>query len=119
VIASIEEPEVIAKTLAHRENTAPDPGQAEWPLTGAGAAPTGTADLTPYGGDCSSPAVTTRGGPGAFVPELAAQQRVRGFRQASKAGSARGLKVLIWTRRQLQRLGYFPTSRIATLYPAI
>jgi hypothetical protein len=39
VIASIEEPEVIAKILAHREKAAPDPGQAELPL-GARAPPT-------------------------------------------------------------------------------
>lgn len=32
VIASIEEPEVIAKILAHREKTAPDPDPAELPL---------------------------------------------------------------------------------------
>jgi hypothetical protein len=38
VIASIEDPEVIAKILAHREQTAPDHGQAELPL-GARAPP--------------------------------------------------------------------------------
>jgi len=32
VIASIEEPELIAKILAHLENTAPDERQAELPL---------------------------------------------------------------------------------------
>jgi hypothetical protein len=39
VIASIEEPQVIARILAHRQKTAPDPGQAELPL-GALAPPT-------------------------------------------------------------------------------
>jgi hypothetical protein len=39
VIASIEEPQVIARILAHRQKTAPDPGQAELPL-GARAPPT-------------------------------------------------------------------------------
>jgi hypothetical protein len=38
VIASIEEPQVIARILAHRQKTAPDPGQAELPL-GARAPP--------------------------------------------------------------------------------
>lgn len=38
VIASIEEPEVIAKTLAQLQKAAPDPGQAELPL-GARAPP--------------------------------------------------------------------------------
>lgn len=38
VIASIEQPEVIARILAHREKTAPDPQQAELPL-GARAPP--------------------------------------------------------------------------------
>lgn len=38
VIASIEEPEVIAKILAHLERTAPDPHQSELPL-GARAPP--------------------------------------------------------------------------------
>jgi len=39
VIASIEEPEVIARILAHLQKTAPDPQQAELPL-GARAPPT-------------------------------------------------------------------------------
>jgi len=39
VIASIEEPEVIAKILAHLQKAAPDPQQAELPL-GARAPPT-------------------------------------------------------------------------------
>jgi hypothetical protein len=39
IIASIEEPAVIAKILAHLEKTAPDPHQAELPL-GARAPPT-------------------------------------------------------------------------------
>ena len=38
IIASIEEPEVIAKILAHLEKTAPDQHQAELPL-GARAPP--------------------------------------------------------------------------------
>jgi hypothetical protein len=38
VIASIEEPEVIAKILAHLERTAGDQFQPEWPL-GARAPP--------------------------------------------------------------------------------
>ena len=38
VIASIEEPEVIAKILGHLERTARDPFQPEWPL-GARAPP--------------------------------------------------------------------------------
>jgi len=39
IIVSIEEPEVIAKILAHLEKTAPDHHQAELPL-GARAPPT-------------------------------------------------------------------------------
>jgi hypothetical protein len=39
VIASIEEPELIAKILAHREKSAPDQSQFELPL-GARAPPT-------------------------------------------------------------------------------
>jgi hypothetical protein len=39
VIASIEEPEVIAKILAHLQKAGPDPQQAELPL-GARAPPT-------------------------------------------------------------------------------
>ncbi len=39
VIASIEEPEVIARILAHIQRIAPDPQQAELPL-GARAPPT-------------------------------------------------------------------------------
>jgi hypothetical protein len=38
VIASIEEPQVIARIMAHRQNAAPDPGQAVLPL-GARAPP--------------------------------------------------------------------------------
>jgi hypothetical protein len=38
VIASIEEPELIAKILAHREKSAPDQSQCELPL-GARAPP--------------------------------------------------------------------------------
>jgi hypothetical protein len=38
IIASIEQPEVIAKILAHLERVAPEPYSAEWPL-GARAPP--------------------------------------------------------------------------------
>ena len=44
VIASIEEPEVIAKILAHLEQTAPEQYQAELPL-GARAPPCSTPGL--------------------------------------------------------------------------
>jgi hypothetical protein len=38
IIASIEQPAVIAKILAHLERTVPDPHRSEWPL-GARAPP--------------------------------------------------------------------------------
>ena len=43
IIASIEEPEVIAKNLAHLEKTAPDQYQGELPL--GARAPPGQASL--------------------------------------------------------------------------
>lgn len=90
IIASIEEPEVIAKMLAHLEKTAPDQYQAERPL--GARAPPSQARLLGIRKRGADSLVCDPTGPGRCMPAFCLAPGKSGLRRW-QAGMGRGFRV--------------------------
>jgi hypothetical protein len=105
IVASIEEPEVIAKILAHLQHIAPEQYQPELPLKVAGAAAASQPDLTQRGGDSAG---RGHGGKGrcAPAPDLVRKRAIwRGEPAAGRDGFRRSGPPLCCNRPAVGTLG--------------